>query len=101
MLLSSHMLDQVQRVCNRVALFQSGRIVLMGAVADLARKVLGAGFVVEVAESIVHHVFPSFRRWMLRNAYQLVRYDKFYAVASAPYLVYPWDYARIVARKPA
>ncbi|WP_300177521.1 ABC transporter ATP-binding protein [Bradyrhizobium sp.] len=47
-LLSSHLLDQVQRVCDRVALFQSGRVVLMGAVADLARQVLGAGFVVEV-----------------------------------------------------
>ncbi len=47
-LLSSHLLDQVQRVCDRVALFQSGRIVLMGSVAELARKVLGAGFVVEV-----------------------------------------------------
>jgi ABC-2 type transport system ATP-binding protein len=47
-LLSSHMLDQVQRVCDRVALFQSGRIVLMGAVAELARQVLGAGFVVEI-----------------------------------------------------
>jgi ABC-2 type transport system ATP-binding protein len=47
-LLSSHALDQVQRVCDRVALFQSGRIVLMGAVTDLARQVLGAGFVVEV-----------------------------------------------------
>ena len=47
-LLSSHLLDQVQRVCNRVALFQAGRIVLMGSVADLARQVLGAGFVVEV-----------------------------------------------------
>jgi ABC-2 type transport system ATP-binding protein len=47
-LLSSHMLDQVQRVCSRVALFQAGRIVLMGAVGDLARQVLGAGFVVEV-----------------------------------------------------
>jgi ABC-2 type transport system ATP-binding protein len=47
-LLSSHMLDQVQRVCNRVALFQAGRIVLMGPVADLARQVLGAGFIVEV-----------------------------------------------------
>jgi ABC-2 type transport system ATP-binding protein len=35
-------------VCNRVALFQAGRIVLMGAVGDLARQVLGAGFVVEV-----------------------------------------------------
>jgi ABC-2 type transport system ATP-binding protein len=47
-LLSSHALDQVQRVCDRVALFQAGRIVLMGAVTDLARQVLGAGFVVEV-----------------------------------------------------
>ncbi|MGX4802940.1 ABC transporter ATP-binding protein [Bradyrhizobium guangdongense] len=47
-LLSSHMLDQVQRVCDRVALFRGGRIVLMGAVPELAVKVLGAGFVVEV-----------------------------------------------------
>jgi ABC-2 type transport system ATP-binding protein len=47
-LLSSHMLDQVQRICDRVALFQRGRIVLMGPVKDLARQVLGAGFVVEV-----------------------------------------------------
>ncbi|HEY2135452.1 MAG TPA: ABC transporter ATP-binding protein [Xanthobacteraceae bacterium] len=47
-LLSSHMLDQVQRVCDRVALFQEGRIVLMGTVPELARQVLGAGFVVEV-----------------------------------------------------
>lgn len=46
--LSSHLLDQVQRICDRVALFQSGRIVLMGTVAELARQVLGAGFVVEV-----------------------------------------------------
>jgi ABC-2 type transport system ATP-binding protein len=47
-LLSSHLLDQVQRICDRVALFQTGRIVLMGTVPELARKVLGAGFVVEV-----------------------------------------------------
>jgi ABC-2 type transport system ATP-binding protein len=47
-LLSSHMLDQVQRICDRVALFQNGRIVLMGPVKELARQVLGAGFVVEV-----------------------------------------------------
>jgi ABC-2 type transport system ATP-binding protein len=47
-LLSSHMLDQVQRICSRVALFQAGRIALMGSVRDLAKEVLGAGFVVEV-----------------------------------------------------
>ncbi|MGC2178758.1 MAG: ABC transporter ATP-binding protein, partial [Bradyrhizobium sp.] len=34
--------------CDRVALFQSGRIVLMGSVAELSVQVLGAGFVVEV-----------------------------------------------------
>jgi ABC-2 type transport system ATP-binding protein len=52
-LLSSHLLDQVQRICDRVALFQSGHIVLMGSVADLSVQVLGAGFVVEVeAEGI-------------------------------------------------
>jgi ABC-2 type transport system ATP-binding protein len=47
-LLSSHMLDQVQRVCDRVALFQAGHIVMMGSVAELSVRVLGAGFVVEV-----------------------------------------------------
>lgn len=47
-LLSSHMLDQVQRICDRVALFQSGHIALMGSVAELSVQVLGAGFVVEV-----------------------------------------------------
>ena len=47
-LLSSHMLDQVQRICDRVALFQGGHIVMMGSVAELAVQVLGAGFVVEV-----------------------------------------------------
>jgi ABC-2 type transport system ATP-binding protein len=47
-LLSSHLLDQVQRVCDRVALFQTGRIVLQGTVSELAKQVLGAGFVVEV-----------------------------------------------------
>src|SRR5689334_15729832 len=47
-LLSSHLLDQVQRICDRVALFQNGRIVLVGSVQELAVKVLGAGFVVEV-----------------------------------------------------
>jgi ABC-2 type transport system ATP-binding protein len=47
-LLSSHLLDQVQRMCDRVALFQRGRIVLIGTVAELAREVLGSGLVVDV-----------------------------------------------------
>jgi ABC-2 type transport system ATP-binding protein len=47
-LLSSHLLDQVQRVCDRVALFDSGRIIMSGTVAELAVQVLGAGFIVDV-----------------------------------------------------
>jgi ABC-2 type transport system ATP-binding protein len=47
-LLSSHLLDRVQSVCDRVALFNGGRIALMGTVAELGRQVLGGGFAVEV-----------------------------------------------------
>jgi ABC-2 type transport system ATP-binding protein len=51
-LLSSHLLDRVQSVCDRVALFNAGKIALMGSVAELGRHVLGGGFAVEVeAES--------------------------------------------------
>jgi ABC-2 type transport system ATP-binding protein len=47
-LLSSHLLERVQSVCDRVALFQSGKIVLIGTVEELGRQVLGGGFAVEV-----------------------------------------------------
>jgi ABC-2 type transport system ATP-binding protein len=47
-LLSSHHLDQVQSVCDRVALFNRGRIALAGSVADLAHQVLGGGHVIDV-----------------------------------------------------
>jgi len=38
----------VQSVCDRVALFQGGKIVLLGTVEELGRQVLGGGFAVEV-----------------------------------------------------
>jgi len=47
-LITSHLLDQVQRLCDRVALFRGGKILVMGTVPELARQVLGAGFVVDV-----------------------------------------------------
>ena len=47
-LLSSHHLDQVQSVCDRVALFNLGRIALSGSVTDLAQRVLGGGHVIDV-----------------------------------------------------
>jgi ABC-2 type transport system ATP-binding protein len=47
-LISSHLLDRVQSVCDRVALFQSGHIALMGSVGELGREVLGGGYAVDV-----------------------------------------------------
>jgi ABC-2 type transport system ATP-binding protein len=43
-LLSSHLLYQVQAVCDRVGLFSKGRMVLEGSVPELAQRVLGSGF---------------------------------------------------------
>jgi ABC-2 type transport system ATP-binding protein len=45
---SSHLLGLVQSICDRVALFQQGRVGLLGTVGDLARDVLGGAFVVNV-----------------------------------------------------
>lgn len=47
-LLSSHLLDRVQSVCDRVALFSQGHIVLIGSVDELGRKVLGGTFNLDV-----------------------------------------------------
>ena len=59
-LLSSHLLDRVQSVCDRVALFNAGKIVLMGTVAELGRQVLGGGYAVEVeaegGDGVVNHL---------------------------------------------
>ncbi|MEW5986838.1 MAG: ABC transporter ATP-binding protein [Chloroflexota bacterium] len=43
-LLSSHLLHQVQAVCDRVGLFHRGQMVLEGAVPELARRVLGGAY---------------------------------------------------------
>ena len=47
-LLSSHLLERVQSICDRVALFNRGKIALMGTVPELAKQVLGGGYAVEV-----------------------------------------------------
>ncbi|HWG03635.1 MAG TPA: ABC transporter ATP-binding protein, partial [Beijerinckiaceae bacterium] len=47
-LLSSHMLDLVQSICDRVALFNNGRIGLSGNVLDLMRDVLGGSHIIQV-----------------------------------------------------
>ena len=47
-LLSSHLLYQVQAVCDREGLFRKGRMVLEGTVHDLAERVLGSAYRVYV-----------------------------------------------------
>jgi ABC-2 type transport system ATP-binding protein len=47
-LLSSHLLDRVQSICDRVALFNRGLIVLQGSVRELGQQVLGAGHAAHV-----------------------------------------------------
>jgi ABC-2 type transport system ATP-binding protein len=37
-LVSSHLLDQVQRICDRIAIFVAGEVVAMGTVAELADR---------------------------------------------------------------
>ncbi|HEY65617.1 MAG TPA: ABC transporter ATP-binding protein [Caldilineae bacterium] len=43
-LLASHLLYQVQAVCDRVGLFNQGRMVLEGSVRELAQRVLGSEY---------------------------------------------------------
>ncbi len=47
-LLSSHILDRVQAICDRVALFSRGRIAIEGSVRELAAQVLGGGYTLQV-----------------------------------------------------
>ncbi len=47
-LLSSHLLEMVQSICDRVALFNRGKIGLMGKVGDLMSNVLGGTHVIRV-----------------------------------------------------
>ena len=65
-LLSSHLLDRVQSVCDRVALFNQGKIALIGTVGELGRQVLGGGYNVEVeaegpGSPIGSRAFPAYR----------------------------------------
>ncbi|MCX8088964.1 MAG: ATP-binding cassette domain-containing protein [Meiothermus ruber] len=43
-LLSSHLLHQVQAICDRVGLFHKGKLVLEGRVEELAQRVLGGAY---------------------------------------------------------
>ena len=48
LLLSSHLLHQVQSVCDRVGIFVEGRLVAQGPVSELARQAAGGGGWIEL-----------------------------------------------------
>jgi len=51
-LLSSHNLDEVQKICNRIALIDRGEIKLYGELESLRRQMGGNLIVIETAENI-------------------------------------------------
>lgn len=61
-LLSSHLLHQVQEICDRVALFRNGSVVLTGAVSELAQRVLGGAYRIKLGvEGAPSAVEPALR----------------------------------------
>lgn len=62
-LLASHLLPQVQAVCDRVGLFYRGRKALEGTVAELARQVLGKAYHIQVKlDSPAAPLLPALER---------------------------------------
>ena len=51
-LLSSHNLDEVQRICDRIALIHKGQIRLYGELEELQREMGHGGFEIETAQPI-------------------------------------------------
>ncbi|MDD5039502.1 MAG: ABC transporter ATP-binding protein, partial [Dehalococcoidales bacterium] len=51
-LLSSHNLDEVQRICNRIALIDRGEIKLYGELEELRQKMGRSGIVIETSGGI-------------------------------------------------
>jgi ABC-2 type transport system ATP-binding protein len=51
-LLSSHNLDEVQRICNRIALIHKGQIRLYGELEQFKREMGRGGLLIETAEAV-------------------------------------------------
>jgi len=61
-LLSSHNLDEVQRICNRVALIDRGEIKLYGELESLRQKMGRSGIVIETGEAVPAAVLEALRQ---------------------------------------
>jgi ABC-2 type transport system ATP-binding protein len=61
-LLSSHNLDEVQRICNRVALIDRGEIRLYGELEDLRQKMGRSGIFIETDGGITDVVLEELKQ---------------------------------------
>jgi ABC-2 type transport system ATP-binding protein len=59
--LSSHNLDEVQRICNRIALIDRGEIKLYGELEQLQREMSGNEVEVETTEAIAEPLFTELK----------------------------------------
>jgi ABC-2 type transport system ATP-binding protein len=71
MLLSSHLLYQVQAVCDRVGLFHQGRMVLEGTVKELAQRVLGGAYRIHLEANGANKLEETFHQ--LRGVVEVKR----------------------------
>jgi ABC-2 type transport system ATP-binding protein len=61
-LLSSHNLDEVQRICNKIALIDRGEIKLYGKLEDLRQKMGRSGIVIEFSGGISESVLTELKK---------------------------------------
>jgi ABC-2 type transport system ATP-binding protein len=59
--LSSHNLDEVQRICNRIALIDRGEIKLYGELESLRREMGKGGIMIETAQEISESIFTELK----------------------------------------
>jgi ABC-2 type transport system ATP-binding protein len=59
--LSSHNLDEVQRICNRIALIDRGEIKLYGELESLRHQMGKGGIIIETAEEIAASVLAGLK----------------------------------------
>ena len=61
-LLSSHNLDEVQRICNRIALIHKGQIRLYGELEQFKREMGQGGVVIETTETVPQATLAELQR---------------------------------------
>jgi ABC-2 type transport system ATP-binding protein len=61
-LLSSHNLDEVQRICNRIALIDRGEIKLYGELEELRQKLGRSGIVIETSGGISDSILEELKK---------------------------------------